>query len=295
MAGEPVRDTARLTGATSNARGTVYYRYYTSLGSCLADTAAWTGSQPLHGISAGYVTVFNGHVPGSRFVRIGKPGKYYWVAFYTGDTSNSAAVSNCKSEVLLVKPYPKPYVITKLSKYQVQAGWPVRDTAVVIGGSGEGSGYLQYRYYSRLGDCESDASRWPFKAPMHGYSAGLVRVFRGIAGPSDSVWFRQPGVYYWAAFYAGKTFSQSAVSNCKSEVLWVKPWLAERPQDRHVAVAAQAAGAILQRRTGPGGSPSVGQRVVPPARDLLLDSALLRLGQGPSRSEQLPAGGYQAV
>ena len=102
--GESVRDTARLFGATFNAGGKVYYRYYNSRGSCLADTATWTGSQYLHGNSAGTVYVMNGMVPPSQFMTFGAAGTFFWAAFYTGDYNNQAAASNCWDEVLWVKP-----------------------------------------------------------------------------------------------------------------------------------------------------------------------------------------------
>ena len=297
IAGRPVQDTARLTGSSSNAGGTVYYRYYTSLGACWADAATWTGTEPLHGYSAGAVTVMNGNVPASSIVRIGRPGKYYWAAFYTGDINNEPAASKCSREVLWVKPKPvkKPCVITKLSKHHVQVGWPVRDTAVVVGGGGYASGYLQYRYYPRLSDCQKDTYLWPYRSPMRGYSAGTVRVYGGYAGPSSTVWFNRPGVYYWAAFYYGDARNAPAASDCRSEVLWVTPCSNERLQNQHVAPATQAGEATLQRRVHPAGSPLVPQDAVQSAPDLILDSAVQRLGQRPARSGQLPGGGHQAV
>jgi hypothetical protein len=95
--------------SASNARGTVFYRFYRRMSTCLADTSVWTGTQWLHGYNAGAVYVYNGMVPPSQLVRFRTPGVYYWAAFYTGDASNQAPASNCGDEVLWVKPCPKEH------------------------------------------------------------------------------------------------------------------------------------------------------------------------------------------
>ncbi|MGH7692697.1 MAG: hypothetical protein ACRENY_06630 [Candidatus Dormibacteria bacterium] len=87
-AGQTASDTATLTGASSNAGGTVVYTVYTNM-TCTEGP-----------IAAGTVNVTNGIVPPSNSVEFDTAGHYYWQAAYSGDSANSPAVSTCASEVL---------------------------------------------------------------------------------------------------------------------------------------------------------------------------------------------------
>jgi hypothetical protein len=75
-----------LSGATSNAGGTVTYTVYTN-NTCT--TVA--GPQP----SPATVTVTNGKVPNSGDAFFPNSGNFYWQASYSGDGSNNAATSSC--------------------------------------------------------------------------------------------------------------------------------------------------------------------------------------------------------
>jgi FG-GAP repeat len=104
-AGGHVHDTAVLSGATATAGGAVSYRYYASYGACRADVAAFTrGTRPSRGISAGTVTLAHAAVPRSRNIRFGRARTWYWAAFYSGDTSNNRAASNCGEKLTVTTP-----------------------------------------------------------------------------------------------------------------------------------------------------------------------------------------------
>ncbi len=94
--GGSTQDTATLHFATSNAGGTVDYRYYATQAACTADTAGTAGT------NVGSVTVANGSVPNSASVTFSTAGTYYFAAFYSGDTNNTKAASNCGTELLTV-------------------------------------------------------------------------------------------------------------------------------------------------------------------------------------------------
>ena len=84
----PVTDTATISGATSNAGGTVQYKYFNN-NSCL-------------GVATNNVlrTVTNGTVPVSSTVTYPTPNtfpKFYsWKAVYSGDINNNGATSPCE-------------------------------------------------------------------------------------------------------------------------------------------------------------------------------------------------------
>jgi len=116
--GERVTDQAVLSGATSDAGGNVNYRYYGSLGECQADAGSFSGMFPSGGHDAGTKPVSGGVVDHSDPVAISPPGTYYWAAFYSGDASNAPAVSDCTTEVLVVKPAAPehPKIVTKVHR-----------------------------------------------------------------------------------------------------------------------------------------------------------------------------------
>jgi hypothetical protein len=92
--GDTFHDSATLTGATSDAGGTVNYRYYASPADCTSDTTGTAG----HDVST--ETVTNGNVPPSDDETFTTAGTFYWAAFYSGDVKNNPAKSDCASEPL---------------------------------------------------------------------------------------------------------------------------------------------------------------------------------------------------
>lgn len=86
----PVTDGATLTGATSDATGTVTYSAY-STGDC-SGAPSFTSN----------VNVAAGAVPASLAFRPDAAGTYQWQAVYSGDTKNAGATSTCGSEQLTV-------------------------------------------------------------------------------------------------------------------------------------------------------------------------------------------------
>jgi hypothetical protein len=88
--GSTVHDSATLTGATSDAGGTVTYTVYTN------DTCT-AGAR-----DAGTKTVTNGVVPDSDPLAFNTAGTFYWQAVYSGDANNNGATSTCTDETLVV-------------------------------------------------------------------------------------------------------------------------------------------------------------------------------------------------
>ena len=88
--GGTVYDAATLAGATTSAGGTVTYRVYSG--------ATCSGLIT----TLGPLTVTNGSVPNSPTWTATSAGTYYFVASYSGDANNTAAVSGCGAEPILV-------------------------------------------------------------------------------------------------------------------------------------------------------------------------------------------------
>ena len=88
VAGQSVYDTAALTGATSDAGGTVTYTVFSN--------SACT----LNPVTAGTKAVSHGLVTNSNSVTFSLAGTFYWQASYSGDARNQPALSPCTSEPL---------------------------------------------------------------------------------------------------------------------------------------------------------------------------------------------------
>jgi hypothetical protein len=141
--GSTVHDSAALTGATSDAGGTVTYRYYSSLTDCDADTTG-TG-----GTGAGTVTVTNGIVPDSDPVTFNSPGTFYWKAFYSGDAKNSGDASVCADETLVVTSF-------KSSMTSAQSFIPNDSATISAPGGGDLAGTVTFDLYESS-DCSGTA------------------------------------------------------------------------------------------------------------------------------------------
>jgi uncharacterized repeat protein (TIGR01451 family) len=95
--GGTIHDSSTLTGASTDAGGTVKYRYYSSLDECNAGNFDNPG-----GTSAGDKTVSGGDVDNSDDATFNTAGIFYWRAFYSGDDNNAGASSGCLEEILRV-------------------------------------------------------------------------------------------------------------------------------------------------------------------------------------------------
>jgi uncharacterized repeat protein (TIGR01451 family) len=88
--GGTVHDSSSLSGASSDAGGTVTYAVYTD-SACTQDAR-----------DAGTVDVTNGSVPDSNPLEFDSAGTFYWQAVYSGDDNNEGATSACTDETLRV-------------------------------------------------------------------------------------------------------------------------------------------------------------------------------------------------
>jgi hypothetical protein len=129
-------DTATLAGASANAGGTVDYRFYGSL----ADASAFPGTAPSGGTDVGSVTVTSGSVPDSSAVTFHNAGTFYWAAFYSGDSNNTAAVSDCTTELLVV-PKAAPAMSTAPNLIP-------NDDATISGASSNAGGTITFSLFS---------------------------------------------------------------------------------------------------------------------------------------------------
>jgi len=195
--GDPVHDSATLTGASATAGGTVTYTVYT-------DSACTLNPQ-----TAGTVTVTNGSVPDSGSISFAAAGLYFWQASYSGDANNNPATSSCTSEQLLIK--TNPSIATTLSATSVAIGTTVHDSSSLSGQTSDAGGTVTYTVYTDNA-CTAGAQ-----------SAGTKTVTNGTVPDSDGITFNSAGTFYWQAVYSGDAKNNGATSVCTSEQLVVNP------------------------------------------------------------------------
>jgi hypothetical protein len=194
--GDPVHDSATLTGATSDAGGTVTYSAYAGANTC-------TGTDLLNSAK----TVTNGIVPDSDDFTPMAAGTYSFQAVYSGDANNNGASSVCSTEQLLVK--ASPSITTTLSATSVDVGSTVHDSATLSGASIDAGGTVTYTVYTN-NTCTAGAR-----------DAGTVTVTNGVIPESNALAFNSAGTFYWQAVYSGDTNNNGATSTCTDETLVV--------------------------------------------------------------------------
>jgi hypothetical protein len=170
--GNPISDTATLSGATSDATGTVTFKLY----------GPFTGNDPStdtcvdSGTGANLVTTLGPVNIGSPDATTGNytissgnytptaVGRYQWVASYSGDSKNVAATTKCgdANEASVVTQQP--------SKITTAQKWVPNDTATIDHGGGKVT-FTLLKNVSQA-DC--------LTTPQGGYPAGSV-----IYGPVD--------------------------------------------------------------------------------------------------------------
>ncbi|HEX6752850.1 MAG TPA: SGNH/GDSL hydrolase family protein [Solirubrobacterales bacterium] len=195
--GTAVSDTAKLTGKNaSEATGNVEYFVYSDV-YCEELVA-----------EAGKVTVSGGSVPASTPQTL-EPGIYFWVAEYSGDSSNYESRSPCGAEILVVT----SRITTELTggegsgeAIEVPEGTLISDSATLHGSkAAEATGTVEYFVYSDE-ECE--------EPPIE---AGEVEVEGATVPPSEELELEQ-GTYYWVAEYSGDEKNPPATGACGAEI-----------------------------------------------------------------------------
>ncbi|HTU77276.1 MAG TPA: Ig-like domain-containing protein [Solirubrobacteraceae bacterium] len=201
--GTPVTDSATLAGSgAAVATGEVSYELFTNETCTAGATSA--GSAAVSGPSVG-PSVAEGSLA---------PGKYYWVAHYSGDVNNQKVSSACGSEVLTVLA-PTTTTTTQSAgviggaSLTVPAGTTVTDQAHIAGSlAASATGTVTYALY------DDSTCTGPTIA------TSTVTVAAGVAAVSTAI-VPKVGTYYWRASYSGDGANAASASTCGSEVLVV--------------------------------------------------------------------------
>jgi hypothetical protein len=188
--GSTVHDSATLSGATTDAGGTVTYTVYTN-------NACTMGAQ-----AAGTVTVTSGIVPDSNGITFNNAGTFYWQAVYSGDTKNNGAKSTCTDEQLVVNPL-QPTVSTAQNLIP-------NDAFTLSGATTNASGSITFNLYSPSdATCSGTPAFTQTVMPVNGN--GTYSTTNSTFKASDV------GTWRWQSSYSGDNNNLSATSSCGTE------------------------------------------------------------------------------
>ncbi|HET7029765.1 MAG TPA: hypothetical protein VFI34_04600 [Candidatus Limnocylindrales bacterium] len=191
--GQAIADSASLTGATSDAGGSITFKAYGPGDTDCSNAAAFTSSAfPVNG---------NGSYGPASFTPA-TAGTYRWIASYTGDAKNASATGQCNDtgETDTVNKV-SPQIATQASA-SVVVGGKISDTATVSGGSSP-SGSVTFVLYAP-GDttCQTPI----FTSANRPLSSG--------AATSAEYTTTQAGTYRWIATYNGDANNNSVSGAC---------------------------------------------------------------------------------
>jgi hypothetical protein len=192
--GDPIHDVATLSGATSNAGGTITFHLFFNDNTCLAASEVVTGLSP--------VTVNgNGDYDSGNFTPTAV-GTYYWTASYSGDGGNAPATTACndanESSVVTKK---QPAISTSATP-SVTIGEAISDTATLSNATSDATGVITFTLYS-------DASCSTLVTTLTNSNvAGNGDYNSGNFTPTAV------GTYYWIASYSGDAKNLPASTSC---------------------------------------------------------------------------------
>jgi hypothetical protein len=106
--GDPISDTATLSGATSDATGTMTFKLYGPFTDADTSTDTCVDPDPANNVAGNLVTTIgvdalgSPDASGNYVVSSGDytpttVGRYQWVVSYSGDADNGAALSECRA------------------------------------------------------------------------------------------------------------------------------------------------------------------------------------------------------
>jgi hypothetical protein len=196
---ELMHDSSTLSGATSNAGGTVTYHAYAGALTC-------SGTDLLNST----VNVTNGTVPDSANISFAAAGTYSFQAVYSGDSNNNGATSVCSTEQLVVSRNSPTITTTLSSAVPVAIGDLVHDSSTLIGATANAGGTVTYHAYAGANTCTGTDLLNSTKT-----------VVNGIVPDSANISFSAAGTYSFQAVYSGDANNNGATSVCSTEQLVV--------------------------------------------------------------------------
>ena len=194
--GNPISDTATLSGVATNAGGTITFKAFGPDDATCSGTAAFTSTKTVNG---------PGNYTSDSFTPTAV-GTYRWTAAYSGDASNQSASSPCNApnESSVVNPAAPDIVTTATSP--VAFGDPISDKATLSGATTNAGGTITFNLYGPNDtDCSGTAA----------YTNAVDVSGNGEYGSGEFT-PTEVGTYRWTAKYSGDDNNEPASSPCNA-------------------------------------------------------------------------------
>jgi hypothetical protein len=195
-----LHDTASITGATTDAGGTITYSLFNN------STCSTLSNGLVANLTPAVNTVVNGVAPDSLPYTFNNAGTFYFFAVYSGDGNNTGPVdSGCSSEPVVISPntpHPHSTPVTE-----------IKDTLTVTGLTSDASGTVVVGLYS-TSNC-TVASRIGTEAmfPVSGAVGGTLTAATSFVVVTS-------GTYYYKISYAGDN-NNTGFNDCGTESVLV--------------------------------------------------------------------------
>ncbi len=191
--GDKVHDSATLTGATTDAGGTVTYHAYAGANNC--------SGTDLFGPSGNQQPVTSGNVQNSEDISFANAGTYSFQAVYSGDAKNNAATSDCSKEQLVINK-SQPSIVTNATP-SVTVGQDIKDTATISKlANPDGTSKITFTLYS------DNACKNQVAESQSGF------ITDNGSYDSSNYTTTNAGTYYWIASFPGDSNNASATTPC---------------------------------------------------------------------------------
>ena len=203
IVGDPIKDTATLTGATGDATGTITFKLYSDA-ACTNEVN--TGLQP---VDIGSPNGSGDYVVNSGDFTPNAVGTYYWIASYSGDDKNLEVSGECgdANESSIVEKSPA-------NIETAQELFPQDSATLSATGGGTPTGTVTFKLYGPDNPtCSASGA-----APV--YTESDVTLTNGTANTDNttfSVNQAKSGNYKWLVTYSGDEDHNDATSACGKE------------------------------------------------------------------------------
>ncbi len=218
--GTDLSDTATLSGATSDASGTITFHLYGPDSTPDSDTSD-DCSNEVAGSPVTKTPVAGNDDYVSPAIHVDKAGTYHWIANYSGDKNNNETTNGCNgtNESVVVSPRDTSLTTDAGGPFRIEGGTAsLTDKATLSGGTTGASGTITFKLYgpdstpdSTEGDC----------SPENLVGSASATVDKGANGASytsdPAISVSEPGTYHWTASYSGDDNNNGSASACGAE------------------------------------------------------------------------------
>lgn len=206
--GNPIKDTAQVTGNVTPPAGTVVFSLYGPEGTGQADLECQ--GQPLFTSTK---TLDSQGKATSDSVTPTQAGEYDWVASYQANAGNNAATSACSAEPVTID-LRQPQIATTQSAGGT-VGIGLTDTAAVSGGYNP-TGLVTFSLYPPSNPtCDPEVGA----VYTHSENLGNLTATGGSAASGSAYTSAAVGTYRWVVSYAGDVNNKGITSPCTAETV----------------------------------------------------------------------------